>query len=441
MTADGLISFIQQQRWFGGKARGVSGVRIVDEGSLVAGRAWLAIVAIGFEDGAEERYFVPLAETRDGEVIVDALLDDEACRALVDVLEAGATVRLARGRLQASVGASRADGRRAASGLPVRRSGADQSNTSVVFGDALIMKAFRRVEGGINPDVEIGRFLTARGFSRVPPLVAHAEYVSGEGPASSMLMLQQYIPNQGNAWESMLADGGGASIALASTIGRRTGELHAALASDPDDPAFAPEPLDHAALIALAQRMRAFGARQLKLLRDAALAPSVRALAQPVLEREEAILAGFETLAKVRDAGARIRCHGDYHLGQTLVSEGDVFVLDFEGEPARPLAERREKSSPLRDVAGMLRSFSYAAETAGHRVRWEHAAADAFLGAYRAATSDAAFLPASREAFDVLLDAFVLDKTLYELAYELNNRPNWVHLPLAALLDRAHAGR
>jgi maltose alpha-D-glucosyltransferase/alpha-amylase len=245
-------------------------------------------------------------------------------------------------------------------------------------------------------------------------------------------MLQAFVPNQGTAWDAMRSDGGAASIALANTLGRRTGELHEALASAADDPAFAPEPCSRGDLDALARNMRTFGARQLDLLRHTRRGSDLTPLARQVLDRADAILTRFDALRGVSQPGSRIRCHGDYHLGQTLVADGDVVILDFEGEPARTLAERREKSSPLRDVAGMLRSFAYAAEMSGRGPSWEQAVASAFLDGYRAATDHAEFLPDAR-GFGTLLDAFVLDKTLYELGYELNNRPDWVGLPLSAL--------
>jgi len=249
------------------------------------------------------------------------------------------------------------------------------------------------------------------------------------------------VPNEGNAWQAMIGDDGrAAAIALAETLGRRTGELHETLASAPADPAFAPERYTRADLDALADSMRAFGVRQLALLRQATASGThstfrsiPAALARHVLDRERALLARFDALRDVADAGSRIRCHGDYHLGQTLVADGDIYILDFEGEPARPLAERRAKSSPLRDVAGMLRSFSYAAQAGKKDPSWEPAVAAAFLDGYRRASAAADILPPGGEAFDAVLDAFLLDKTLYELGYELNNRPDWVTLPLSAL--------
>jgi trehalose synthase-fused probable maltokinase len=417
---------LRRQRWFGGKARSIADVQTIDEGRLDGADASIVVLAVTFADGGEERYFVPPID------------DDESCRRLLDVLQRGLTIRMSRGRLTPNGGDRDTP---PASPLFVRRSSVEQSNTSIVFGDELIMKVFRRIEPGLNPDVEIGRFLAARGFTRVPRLLADAEYVGATDVGGTVLLLQQFVPSQGNAWEAMLQDGDRASsMALAETLGRRTGELHETLASEPDDPGFAPERLSRADLDALAASMRVFGERQLALLRSSTLDGPARVLAGQVLEREAALLARFDDLRPIGDGGCRIRCHGDYHLGQTLVADGDVYILDFEGEPARSLAERRAKSSPLRDVAGMLRSFSYAAEAGEKGAGWEQAVAGAFMTGYRAATDRLEFLPAAGEAFDTLLDAFLLDKTLYELGYELNNRPDWVGLPLAALARvRTHA--
>ena len=408
LTSEALSSFLQQQRWFGGKARPIAEARVVAEGPL-DGRSVLTILAVRFVDGGEERYFVPLSASRSGQLL-DALEDDGACRALVERLEPDA------GR------------------LTIRRTGADQSNTSIVFGDELILKVFRRVEPGLNPDVEIGRFLTAHGFSRVPALVADADYVTDAGTACSVLMLQQFVPNQGNAWNAMIRDTARTPpLTLAEQLGRRTGELHETLASEPRDPAFAPEPYSRAQIDAVARRMRAFGAKQLQFLRGCTLDESTRALARQVLDREADLLARVDAIRDVPHPGAQIRVHGDYHLGQTLVADGDVFILDFEGEPARPIAERRAKSSPLRDVAGMLRSFGYAANASGRGPAWERDVAAAFLDGYRAATRHTDCLPPFDGSFETMLEAFVVEKALYELGYELNNRPDWVGLPLDAL--------
>jgi trehalose synthase-fused probable maltokinase len=358
-----------------------------------------------------------------------------------------------------------------------------------MFDQQLVMKMFRRLEPGPNPDVEIGAFLADRGFARVPALTGTVEYTRPGSDPASPLMLQRYVWNQGNGWQVTIeeisrfmeraiassppalsagearawlwSDETGAPapvveavrayLATAEVIGRRTGELHLALASG-SDAAFAPEPLDRAAVEQLVHAVRAHGERQLRQLELALpiLDDRRHALAEDVLARAEAITRGFDAVAAIDDAGRRIRVHGDYHLGQVLITEGDVAIIDFEGEPARPLAERRRKWSPLRDVAGMLRSFGYAALTAltaatrtrpddTDRLRpwaelWEAWVGAAFLRAYLTATHGAGILPSRREAVEALLHVFVLDKALYELGYELNNRPDWIHVPLTGLL-------
>jgi maltose alpha-D-glucosyltransferase/alpha-amylase len=235
-------------------------------------------------------------------------------------------------------------------------------------------------------------------------------------------------------------------------LGRRTGELHVEIASAPSDPAFAPESYTAADLRSTAEAMRHHATHQLRLLESSlgSLDQRRRELASLVLARREDLLHAFDEIVGIRSGGSRIRCHGDYHLGQVLVTEGDVVILDFEGEPARPIAERRTKCSPLRDVAGMLRSFSYAALTglgAATRNRpedverlapwadlWETWVRAAFLKAYLVAVRNASFLPSTHDDLDALLQVFVLDKAMYELGYELNNRPDWIHIPLSSLL-------
>jgi maltose alpha-D-glucosyltransferase/alpha-amylase len=240
-------------------------------------------------------------------------------------------------------------------------------------------------------------------------------------------------------------------LATADVLGRRTGELHVQLSENPE-PDFAPEPLTHRDLEQLAGTMRREAEHQLRMLesRSASFDSRARELARAVLEQRDALLRRFDDLTHATSGGARLRCHGDYHLGQILVTEGDIVILDFEGEPARPLSDRRAKCSPLRDVAGMLRSFSYAASTALNAATltrpedlerlapwselWETWVSAVYLRSYLAATADAGILPARSEDLDLLLQTLVVNKAIYELGYELNNRPDWVHVPLTGLL-------
>jgi maltose alpha-D-glucosyltransferase/alpha-amylase len=487
-----LAPFLQRQRWFGGKARPLTRAQFVDWVALRRGAhpAFLTIVEAHYRDGGPERYVVPLAlaSGADSEaieaqhhgailsritgarkgVIFDGLFDDGLCAQLLADMEGGRTLTMRHGVLTAEP-IERVD--TTSSGTPLTRTPADQSNTSVLFGRRSIMKTFRRIEPGPNPDVEIGRFLRHGGFSAVPPLVSRITYQAPSQQPADVVMLQQQVWNQGNGWQVTIEhlsryfdnlpaatemseqamDPIGSYLAIAEVLGRRTGELHAHLAGA-REPALAAEPYTTADIRKTAAAMREFAAQQLALLETALprLDERRRALAGQVLAQRAAILQAFHDIRYVRDGGRRLRVHGDYHLGQVLVTEGDVVIIDFEGEPARPLTERRAKYSPLKDVAGMLRSFSYAALTglgAATATRpedvdrlapwaevWEKGVSLTFLGAYRAAVADARFLPSSPDDTDVLLQAWLTEKAVYELAYELNNRPDWVHIPLTGLL-------
>lgn len=305
-----------------------------------------------------------------------------------------------------------------------------------------------------------------------------------------MVMLQQFVPNQGNAWHvtmealgryfesastrrpheasgaeayawvtssadlpSYVVDAIGAYLSTAEVLGRRTGELHLALASGATDSAFGQARYTREELHRASEAMSAHADEQLRLLGAAliTLDEKKQRLARELLDHGDALLHRLDALPDVRSQVARIRCHGDYHLGQVLVTEGDVVILDFEGEPARALEDRRQKTSPLRDVAGMLRSFSYAALTgleAATQTRpedvdrlapwaalWETWVSAVFLRAYLTATGGAGLVPSDSNDLDILLHAFMVDKALYELGYELNNRPEWAHIPLTGLLQ------
>ncbi len=245
----------------------------------------------------------------------------------------------------------------------------------------------------------------------------------------------------------------GIYLDAAATLGRRTAELHRALASPTDNPAFAPEPLNADDVETLASEVRQHASATFDLLKDRVpfLADDVIEIAASVLSRRRQILQRLQTPGHIHSAAQRIRIHGDYHLGQVLHSKTDFVILDFEGEPARPLADRRSKQCPLKDVAGMLRSFSYAtyASLTGYAARhagdvtnlerwaqlWERSVAAEFLRTYRQVAGDANFVPAATEDFRALLEIFLLNKALYEVFYELNSRPAWVHIPLLGLLS------
>jgi maltose alpha-D-glucosyltransferase/alpha-amylase len=346
-----------------------------------------------------------------------------------------------------------------------------------LFGDKYFLKIFRKLEEGINPDVEITRFLTERAkFPNVPAFGGTLEYRSGKNTVV-LALIQSAIANEGDAWNFTLdavgnyydrvlcrkadLDGAGSAQLIqeliggiypekARLLGQRTGELHRALASENDDPAFAPEPFNAMAQRSVVQSMRASSRRAFELLRKKVddLPEAFRAEAEEVLTAEKQILERERRLLEQRSAAHKIRIHGDFHLGQALHTGRDFIFLDFEGEPARPLGERKLKRSALRDVAGMMRSFQYAAYSALWQPAmrpedvpflerwadvWYREMSSTFLQSYLAATSDAPFIPRNESDLRIALEAYLLDKAVYEIGYELNHRPDWVVIPIRGI--------
>jgi maltose alpha-D-glucosyltransferase / alpha-amylase len=502
-----LRPFLQRQRWFGSKAREIRRAAFTDWAAIRTLRdpAFVTVVSIEYTDSSRESYLVPLALASGEEaervlreapaavlsritgarkgIIVDGLQDDDTCDRLLRLTDRAEELATAKGSARGWSGGGHFD-------LPPEhkwtRGTGDQSNSIAFVNDRYVLKLFRRIEPSANPEFEIGQFLAAHGFNRTPPLAGALEYHRAGLEPGTLAVVQGLVKHQGSGWEFSIDElrryydrvsariqrtdepvpGGSLGqpppffsalenwyLGTATTLGRRTGELHLALAQG-TDPAFAPVPFDRNALGALADDMRTQAARALDLLdsRLATLNDATRRVAETVLKRRDALLARFDDVRRLGDGGMKTRVHGDYHLGQVLRTEEDFVILDFEGEPARSVAERRAKYSPLKDVAGMIRSYSYAAHAALFAFTlhapneyallemwadtWQHWAADAFLSGYRA-TIDAS--PSSRsllprgDGFARLLSAFVLEKATYELAYELNNRPDWVRIPLTGL--------
>ncbi len=370
---------------------------------------------------------------------------------------------------------------------------AEQSNTSVVYGDRFILKLFRRLEAGINPDLEIGRFLTERAsFTHIPSVTGALEYQRGRSEPMSLAILQSFVPNQGDAWQYTLDALGryfervlahpevqapplpqkplldlikenlpspahemiGTYLEAARLLGQRTAELHIALASDPDDPNFASEPFSVLYQRSIYQSMRSLTNQVFQLLRKRLknLPEAVRKEAREVLNLEREVFKRFQSVLGRKLTAMRIRCHGDYHLGQVLYTGNDFIIIDFEGEPARALSERKLKRSPITDVAGMTRSFHYAAYTsllkqASIRPEdisrlepwadlWYRYVAGVFLKSYFDTAENTPFIPIiprDRGELDIILRAFLLEKAIYELGYELNNRPDWVIIPVKGI--------
>jgi maltose alpha-D-glucosyltransferase/alpha-amylase len=418
---DALAAQLPQQRWFRAKGRPVTGVHPVDR-APIGNDCELRILEVTYGDGgAPDRYLVVAIDDRepaDGE---------GAWRALAGLIADDGEAHGTNGRFVASRTAALGDlltGTDAAA-LSERRLRVEQSNTSVVLGERLILKLFRLLEPGVNPDLEVGTFLTDAGFADTPPMAGAITWHPDAGEPAAAAMLGALVPARGDGWASMLgylATDPEQGHRQAAEIGRVTASMHAALASDPDHPAFPAR----AATDAEAAGWRASAERQ--------LAQAVTAVSgsqhERLVELAPRITARFaDTFGRASGEALVSRIHGDYHLGQLLArTDGGYSVIDFEGEPARPLAERRAPASPLRDVAGMLRSLDYAARTAA---RDSDFSADAWLPEARAAFLEGYGAIGSEQ--QALLDAFELEKACYEVRYEANNRPEWLWLPLAAV--------
>ena len=465
LEREALPAFLMGRRWFGGKGAPPRAVRI---GALVplaweGGRAALVRLDVELGDRGTAHYQLPLAVVNGvGEgvqaiarvesplgsgLLVDAANDVAFRRMLADAFAAGGRTFEGDGFRLAieAVG----DASALATAGEGRVGSAEQSNTSIVFGDAAILKLFRRIEPGQHPDVELTHALTVEGgFAHTPALLGTITLERG-AERETTGMLQRYAAGSTDAWRWLLdaARAGGPALgALAGdlrTLGAVTREMHDTLAAA-RGPGLAAERAtrDDVARWAGAARRMAESSLQLLARGAVRLEGEARAGADALLAARDERLREIDAIARGLgdDAGARIRHHGDYHLGQVLrTPDARFLVIDFEGEPARPLAERRERHSALRDVAGMLRSFAYAAATVEAESRgasggreWERDAREAFLDGYFA-RGDSAFLPRDRGHVDGLLSLFEAEKAWYELAYELNNRPDWAWIPLRGL--------
>jgi trehalose synthase-fused probable maltokinase len=335
----------------------------------------------------------------------------------------------------------------------VRAVGTEQSNTSVRVGGTLVFKLFRRLDAGENPELEVGRFLATRTtFRDMPMLRGSVTYVSPRGAPSTVGVLQDWIESRGDGWSHVLSllrqrpPGRQELEEDLFGLGRTTAAFHAALASDPADAAFAPEPVTAADVEKWASGLQACAARVVDLVErgHAAWHDEAQRLGRSLVDRrrEAGVLARAPGIDGARARFHKIRLHGDFHLGQTLRTADGFVLIDFEGEPARSLQERRLKHCALKDVAGMLRSFDYAVATADEQTRGRDAddlsggLRSAFLDGYFSSTATACpFLPENRAVATAWIHFFEAEKALYEVEYELNNRPAWVHIPLRGLLQ------
>jgi maltokinase len=443
-SEENLRDFVVAQRWFGSKSREVAHFRVLETIPLTEQPLGLAVLEVEFLPGTHELYQLPIGArpegdwseavicTNEGMTIYDAMSDPETARRLV---------RLIAGNTEIETGQGTAEFRPAAPGLTaeireVRPMGAEQSNSSVVLDERFVLKAYRRLGAGPNPELEILRFLTERDFPHIAALRGWYGH-TGRLIDTTLGIVQDFLTGATDGWDLALADlreDPKRFIARARALGEVTGRLHTALASDAQDPAFAPEDTSTEALGLLTATVDEEIERVFLDL------PDDREDLAPIRGRGEEVRERLRMLTQVGSAGRVIRHHGDYHLGQVMhTGDGDWVVLDFEGEPARTLIERRRKRSPLRDVAGMLRSFAYAATAsellhgAAAPAGWEGEVRAAYLDGYVEET-DQSLLPPGRAAVERLLSVFELEKAVYELRYELDNRPDWVKIPVAGIV-------
>jgi len=504
---EALLAYVTPRRWFRAKNRHARALRVIDLVPLSGGRDVLTVLEVAFHEGAPERYLIPLA-------VLGAAESDEAARraphaliarlaaddgpgpiaapsagpaghaALVDGLATGSAAGALRalvensetapGEAGALVGRAQpalaeASGRDA----PARVAPLEQTNSTVSFGERMLLKIYRQLTSGINPELEMGTFLDAharQGSRPTPPVLGALSYRTREGNEYGVGIVHAFVQSEGDAWSAVQRElqellgsdvdpataALGPFIARAATLGRRTAEIHLALAgAAPDDEAFRAEPLAETDRRAAVDRAQAMLDEHLSALHVRArnLSPAAREAAERLADRNgparRAIADVFSRFVAEDPGVVKTRIHGDLHLGQVLARGDDFTIIDFEGEPARPLAERRAKSSPLRDVMGMVRSFSYAPEAvlrAGgadperrKRLlplarRWEAKATEEYRRGYLTTAAGAPFLPKNPDHLKLMLAFYALERVIYEVGYELNNRTDWVDIPLAGLL-------
>jgi maltose alpha-D-glucosyltransferase/alpha-amylase len=500
LERDVLPEFLMRQRWFAAKDAKVTSIALKQFASL-DGRSTkypftLCEVLLG--DGEKQHYFLPLstawgsdnvnpgsavlpftlAKVRRGSRIAalfDAARDQDFVLDLVIAMSQSRDEQSGRVRFATHPSLEPFDAE-----TSLRPIGGEQSNVSLIVGERMVLKLYRRIRPGLQPELEMARFLTnVADFKSTPGLLGAVEYVDeGSQEPSALAAAFAFVENQGDAWNvivdaldrtleeiSLLPEDGvdqwcddidrlyAFPLDLASKLGQRTAEMHRALATETNDPAFKAEPLQRRHIREWCDAIKVDAERAF-----AAMASGGREIHETaaqyvtqLLDKREQVFSHIQAIADVNATGMVTRIHGDYHLGQVLVAKDDVVIIDFEGEPGRTLAERREKTSPLRDVAGMLRSLDYAASAALDRfavrtrglperviaatVEWRKRAGRDFIDSYVETARGMASFPQDRGDAAALLDLFLLQKTLYEISYEAANRPSWLTVPVRGMLD------
>jgi trehalose synthase-fused probable maltokinase len=506
-----LPDILQTRRWFGGKARRIANVRIVDSIAVPSdSSSILLLLCVEYRDGESEIYSLPVTAvfgeeaeriqqeipraaiapfmlkkngTSEIGILYDALWNRDFTTELLAAVRNESRFEGTAGAVMASATAAFRELVPAGVRLDPLVMGSEQSNTSVAYDGHVVLKLYRRLQEGMNPDLEIGRVLTRMRFPFVPTLAGAIEYQKPSREVSTLAVLQRFVHNEGDAWtwslqavkeffdrvgrqplhgqasgdQSPLLELAGEPyparvchlmsgyLESAERLGQRTAQLHLALSRVRDDPAFAPEPLTWEYRQARYEAALRGMASALALVKDrmGSLTPAAQEQANLLCGLRPALERIFGIFRNLKTPVVLIRCHGDYHLGQVLFTGADFMITDFEGEPARPLAERRMKHPPLVDIAGMFRSFQYVPfaflKGAGLQPSpwcafWSDWACVAFLKGYLGAAAGSELWPQTNEDVRLLLDACVAEKAFYELQYELNNRPDWVDIPLQGLM-------
>jgi maltose alpha-D-glucosyltransferase/alpha-amylase len=515
LEASVLPAHVRARRWFGGKARAIQQLQILEDIRLEKDSAafHLLFLEVRYTEGRPEVYLLPvafadaekakeiiesfppgvIARLQAGEtegILYDGVYDDRFRQQLLRMIANKEKLRGNRGELAAyptKAFKKNAPGEGLVLDSQVLK--VEQSNSALIYGDKFFLKLFRRLNEGLNPDLEIGGFITEKtSYTHIPRVTGALEYTKAGSGVMILGILQVFVPNAGDAWkytlgaigryfERVLSKSneiqempqpasallelafqeipaaaqeliGGVYLERAHLLGKRTAELHLALSANAADPNFAPEPLSLLYQRSICQSMQSLAGRNFQLLAKnvKTLPAEIKTEAEKLLSREQDILERFGAIRKKKISAMKIRIHGDYHLGQVLYTGSDFVIIDFEGEPAKALSERRLKRSPFRDVAGMIRSFHYAVYTGllkkaairredVPRLKpwadlWYKYVAGAFLKSYLETAGQAPFMPNEKHELDVLLRTFLLEKAVYELGYELNSRPDWLLIPI-----------
>ena len=503
-----LAAYIKNTRWFRSKTRAILSIGIADLVNLPGEElGQLLIIAFNYAEGPRELYALPVRAVsgeearnieveypasviarigQEGDLLVDAISTQAVHRTLLDLICEGRTLAGRSGKLVCTQSSYLGETLKEGPPQLSRFLKVEQSNSSVVYDHRIYLKLFRKLEEGVNPDLELTKQLTEKcGFKNVPTYLGDIQYVApGQDPAS-LVMIQSFTPNEESGWSQTLAAVSryfdrvlgdpqlpaapavglweevpepflsiieGVHLETVRLLGERTAEMHLALAQDTESPNFAPEPYSLQHQRSVFQSIRSETKQTFALLARSvsSLEEHARSLAERVLQHANELGACHDYLLRDPIDTKKIRIHGDYHLGQVLFTGKDFVILDFEGEPGRPIGERRLKRSALIDVAGMLRSFNYAAHHGlleSRTIRpvdqatletyadiWSTRASQVFLAAYLKTAANASFVPKDREDLRLLLGSFLILKALYELRYELNNRPKWVAIPLRGIL-------